>query len=89
MILTTVPIRTNAYDRTGAHLAPWINARIASVAAAHPNVRVVDWNAAIQQHPGQFTHDGLHPSTPFGRAWLADQFRDAADDCLRSAHSPL
>jgi peptidoglycan/LPS O-acetylase OafA/YrhL len=42
------------------------NALFPQAAAAHPNVVVVDWNAAATQHPDWLTQDGVH-LTPAGR----------------------
>jgi hypothetical protein len=43
------------------------NTLFPQAAAAHPNVVVVDWNAAATQHPEWLTQDGVH-LTPAGRA---------------------
>jgi peptidoglycan/LPS O-acetylase OafA/YrhL len=42
------------------------NALFPQAAAAHPNVVVVDWNAAATEHPEWLTQDGVH-LTPAGR----------------------
>ena len=52
---------------------PWqdiVNSRIASGAARHPNVRVIDWYGASGGHPEYFVEDGTH-LTPDGiRAYV-------------------
>lgn len=66
--------------------AEQVNAEIAALAASHPNVVVVDWNAAVQADirlmaaPGKYG-DYVHPVAK-GEQWIADHTKAAADSCL-------
>jgi hypothetical protein len=58
-----------------------INARIEAEVAAHPNFRLVDWNAEVQAVGyGAVTIDAIHPNEA-GVAWLANAYRSALDSC--------
>ena len=52
------------------------NDMIRDIAAAHENVRVVDWAAAAPGHEDWFYVDGIHPEPPGQRAY-ADLIADA------------
>ena len=60
------------------------NAYIAQLAAAHPNVTVVDWYGLISQHPEWLTGDGVHPSRA-GAAQYAQLIRDKMAETLAAA----
>ena len=49
---------------------------IRDIAAAHENVRVVDWAAAAPGHEDWFYVDGIHPEPPGQRAY-AELIADA------------
>ena len=78
VILTTVATNAGHHPRP---LAVAMNSFIASTMASHPNVRVVDWDAAVKEHKDEFTSDELHPTTVAGQVWLSKQYRAAADSC--------
>ncbi len=80
-VLTTVALGTELRDPHDRHIATQVNAAIAEVRRTEPRVRVVDWAAAVGRHGTAFSSDGFHPTTPAGRAWLADAYRAAADSC--------
>jgi peptidoglycan/LPS O-acetylase OafA/YrhL len=53
---------------------PWrdaVNERLADLAANHPNVRVLDWNAVVEHEDGLIGGDNVHV-TPTGAQRLAD-----------------
>lgn len=81
VILTTVSVRTNHLDPTHSHIADRMNEAIAAAKASHPNVRVVDWNAAVDKNTTDFAADGFHPTTRAAQVWLAHQYRKVADSC--------
>jgi lysophospholipase L1-like esterase len=68
-----VVLVNNHMDRAWA--AP-NNALFPEAAKAHPNVVIVDWNAAATQHPEWLTPDGVH-LTPAGRAPYANLVKTA------------
>lgn len=80
VILTTISTSTNHLDPTNAHVALTINEAVAR-ASRQPNVRVVDWNAAVAQHGPDFAADGYHPTSLAAQMWLAQAYRKAADSC--------
>lgn len=49
-----------------------VNATLAATPARWPNVSVVDWHAAAQQHPDAFWEDSTHPRSPGGTNLYAD-----------------
>jgi hypothetical protein len=81
VVLTTVSLETESRDPSDNRIATKITAAVAKAAAAHPQVRVVDWAAAVSEHGGELSEDGFHPTTQAGRDWLAQAYRDAADSC--------
>jgi hypothetical protein len=78
VILTTVATNEGHHPRP---LALAMNRYIVEAAAGHPNVRVVDWDSAVEQHQGEFSSDDLHPTTVAAQDWLSLQYRAAADSC--------
>jgi lysophospholipase L1-like esterase len=44
---------------------------ISTVTKDYPNVVVVDWNAAAQEHPEWFVSDGVHLTGPGAKAFAA------------------
>jgi lysophospholipase L1-like esterase len=68
--------------------AEQINGEIRAIAATHPNVRVVDWDAAVQADttlmfaptPLGRQGDGIHPVDK-GQHWIADHTKAAVDAC--------
>jgi lysophospholipase L1-like esterase len=63
-----------------------LNRVIKSFAAAHFNVEVVDWKAAVRAQPGLLV-DGIH-ATPEGYALRASLIAQAVDTCLISRTEP-
>ncbi len=57
------------------------NAMIRACAAAHPGVRVVDWNAAASAHPRWLYSDGIHLRAA-GAAGYADLIARAVDSAV-------
>ena len=68
------------YNPNGTVTAEQINAYLASLASAHPNVHIIDWDAAVQANISLLTFDFIHPS-PAGQQWIADQTKMALDSC--------
>jgi hypothetical protein len=55
-----------------------MNAELRAAAARHPNLDVVDWNAAVAAHPGYVYSDGIH-LTAAGQQGMADLVRGRVD----------
>ncbi|MEV0050447.1 acyltransferase family protein [Saccharopolyspora shandongensis] len=49
-----------------------VNAKLADAEARWPNVTVVDWRSAVQNHPDAFWDDDTHPRNPNGTGLYAD-----------------
>jgi lysophospholipase L1-like esterase len=62
-----------------------INGAIAAAAAAHPNIHIIDWNAAVHRADGAtlLIPDRVHPS-PAGQLTLAKLTRTALDKYCRA-----
>ena len=64
-----------------------INHEIRLLAAAHRNVRIVDWDAAVQADQsllagsGKSRSDMIHPMTPRAKRWIATHYRNAVRSC--------
>jgi hypothetical protein len=62
-------------------IATAINNAIATTAAAHSNVHILDWGNIEYQHPGWTSpDDAIHPTPAGGRA-LASLIRQSLDNC--------
>jgi lysophospholipase L1-like esterase len=73
-------------SRAGS-VAQQIDASMQKLAAAHPNVHLLDWGTIEYQNPAWVTGDGIHP-TPAGQAALAAlETQTLHNVCARS--SPL
>ena len=57
---------------------PGANSALSAFAAAHPNVVVADWDAAIAPHPERLAGDGIHPE-PAGSAVYVQTITQAID----------
>jgi hypothetical protein len=81
-----VTVSTNA-DYLGRHaVAADIDAAIRELAAQHPNVKIVDWNAAVHEDPSLLASrnppaDHIHPYTSRAWRWLGTHYRSALESC--------
>ena len=80
VVLTTVSERLDEQPHTPS--ARTINVYIRTIAAEHPNVRVVDWNSHVLSGAPVVVPDGIHPNDA-GRQWIADQDLAALQHCGR------
>jgi hypothetical protein len=64
-----------------------MNDELAAVAEEHPEVTLVDWNAASREHPEWFQTDGIH-LTVAGGIGMATLLRSALDGCEPVAPAP-
>jgi GDSL-like lipase/acylhydrolase family protein len=68
--------------------AEQVNGEVRAIAAAHPNVRLVDWDAAVHADsnlifaatPIGSGGDAIHP-VDRGQHWIADRTKAALDNC--------
>ena len=81
VVLTTLSEAADPPDSGGPGIATQVNGAIAAARTSHANVRVVDWNAAVDEHGSAFAADGYHPTSKASQEWLAQQYRAAADSC--------
>jgi hypothetical protein len=66
----------------GAHAAA-LNEHLRAMAAADPRLRIVDWNALVEDQSAQgvdLTSDGVHP-TPQGHQLLIDAYERSMEPC--------
>jgi murein DD-endopeptidase MepM/ murein hydrolase activator NlpD len=66
------PVAGVSYDKA--------NAKLRAIAADNPRVKVVEWDAAADDHPGWFGSDGVHPS-PDGYQARARLYAQAIRGC--------
>jgi murein DD-endopeptidase MepM/ murein hydrolase activator NlpD len=66
------PVGGVSYDKA--------NAKLRAIAADNPQVQVVEWDAAADEHPGWFDADGVHPS-PDGYQARARLYAQAIRRC--------
>jgi len=64
-----------------------LNDVLRASATLHPNLRLVDWAAMVEQDPELLAGDGVH-ATPDGYARRAEEIAGVARDCLPPADSP-
>ncbi len=57
-----------------------LNAVLLDLAVTHPNLRVLDWAGAAQEHPAWLAGDGVHPNEE-GTIERAQMFADASYAC--------
>ncbi len=75
---TTCVVWPKPYE--GSNAVMLFNAQMAAVVAAHSNVHVVDWNAAVQAHPEWVLPDHVH-YTQEGSDQYAGMLRQSALTC--------
>jgi lysophospholipase L1-like esterase len=80
VVLTTVSEQLDKVVH--APSARTVNTFIRKVAKAHPNYRVVDWNAAVASGAPVVLADGIHPNDA-GREWIARHDIAAVQSCGR------
>lgn len=75
---------SNKVDAHGGAVA--FNNELRKAAASHPNVKLIDWAAIVNDYDagskpdGPITFDTVHP-TEYGMQRLVDAYRAAIDDC--------
>ncbi|MGN7471212.1 acyltransferase family protein [Brevibacillus sp. SAFN-007a] len=73
---------------------PWesvVNQTLADVAAAHPNIKLIDWHAASAGKPSYFYKDGVHLNSEGARAYallVAHALASAKADQENEAPAP-
>ncbi|WP_329482567.1 hypothetical protein OG555_10185 [Kribbella sp. NBC_01484] len=58
----------------------WINQQLEEAAARHPNLKIIHWSEFLNSQPaglGKYLRDGVHTSSPVGRAARNDLIADA------------
>ena len=80
VVLFNINRLVDDYNPNGTITAEQMNAYLDELASAHPNVHIIDWDAAVQADVSLLTADYVHPSAS-GEQWIADNTKMALDSC--------
>jgi lysophospholipase L1-like esterase len=80
--IVTIDNQLTVYGQSRAAQAEAVNAQILRIVAAHPTVRLIDWNQIVATGGGLLTvtDDGVHPNDA-GKRTLAAAYRSTLDAC--------